>query len=157
MTMKIQTKWFGEMDIDEDKIITFDRGIIGFDEFKQFTLVYDAQKDAESSTMWLQSLDEVSLALPVMKPELLFDHYDPIVEDELINSLGENIKEAELLVLIILTVTQNIKEITCNLKAPIVINIDTMKGIQLIADNDDYMVKHPIYNILEQKSRKDGD
>ena len=109
--MKIQTKWFGEIEIDRDKVITFDRGIIGFDEFKEFTVVYDAQKDAQSSTMWLQSLDEVSLALPVIKPELIFEHYDPIVEDELINSLGENIKEAELLVLVTLTVTQDIKEI----------------------------------------------
>lgn len=155
--MKIQTKWFGEIEIDKDKVITFDRGIIGFDEFKQFTVVYDAQKDAESSTMWLQSLDEVSLALPVIKPELILEHYDPIVEDELINSLGENIKDAELLVLVTLTVTQDIKEMTCNLKAPIIINVDTMKGIQLIADNDDYMVRYPIYNILEQNSRKDGD
>ena len=155
--MKIQTKWFGEIEIDNDKVITFDRGIIGFDEFKQFTIVYDAQKDAQSSTMWLQSLDEVSLALPVIKPELILEHYDPIVEDELINSLGENIKDAELLVLVTLTVTQDIKEMTCNLKAPIIINVDTMKGIQLIADNDDYMVRYPIYNILEQNSRKDGD
>ena len=119
--MRIQTKWFGEIEIDKDKVITFDRGIIGFDEFKQFTIVYDAQKDAQSSTMWLQSLDEV------------------------------------LLVLVTLTVTQDIKEMTCNLKAPIIINVDTMRGVQLIADNDDYMVRYPIYNILEQNSRKDGD
>ena len=152
--MRIQTKWFGEIEIDKDKVITFDRGIIGFDEFKQFTIVYDAQKDAQSSTMWLQSLDEVSLALPVIKPELIFEKYDPIVEDELINSLGENIKDAELLVLVTLTVTQDIKEMTCNLKAPIIINVDTMRGVQLIADNDDYMVRYPIYNILEQNSRK---
>lgn len=155
--MRIQTKWFGEIEIDKDKVITFDRGIIGFDEFKQFTIVYDAQKDAQSSTMWLQSLDEVSLALPVIKPELIFEKYDPIVEDELINSLGENIKDAELLVLVTLTVTQDIKEMTCNLKAPIIINVHTMRGVQLIADNDDYMVRYPIYNILEQNSRKDGD
>ncbi len=155
--MRIQTKWFGEIEIDKDKVITFDRGIIGFDEFKQFTIVYDAQKDAQSSTMWLQSLDEVSLALPVIKPELIFEKYDPIVEDELINSLGENIKDAELLVLVTLTVTQDIKKMTCNLKAPIIINVDTMRGVQLIADNDDYMVRYPIYNILEQNSRKDGD
>ena len=155
--MRIQTKWFGEIEIDKDKVITFDRGIIGFDEFKQFTIVYDAQKDAQSSTMWQQSLDEVSLALPVIKPELIFEKYDPIVEDELINSLGENIKDAELLVLVTLTVTQDIKEMTCNLKAPIIINVDTMRGVQLIADNDDYMVRYPIYNILEQNSRKDGD
>lgn len=32
--MKIQTKWFGEIDTTEDKIITFEKGIIGFEDFK---------------------------------------------------------------------------------------------------------------------------
>ena len=46
---------------------------------------------------------------------------------------------------------------TCNLKAPIILNTDTMKGIQVIADNDDYMVRFPIYDILNNKNRKDGE
>ena len=45
--MKIQTKWFGEIDTTEDKIITFEKGIIGFEDFKKFTIVVDAEKESE--------------------------------------------------------------------------------------------------------------
>ena len=40
--MKVQTKWFGEIEVSDDKIITFDKGIIGFEDWKKYTLVYDA-------------------------------------------------------------------------------------------------------------------
>lgn len=155
--MKVQTKWFGEIDTSEDKVITFEKGIIGFESYKKYMIVFDAQKEAESSIMWLQSLDDAALALPVMKPELVKEDYDPVVEDELINTIGENIKDAQLVVLVTLTVPSDITKMTCNLKAPIIINADTMKGIQLIADNDDYQVRMPIYDILDSKKEKDGE
>lgn len=155
--MKVQTKWFGEIDTSEDKIITFEKGIIGFEEYKKYIIVFDAQKEAESSIMWLQSLDDAALALPVMKPELIKADYDPVVEDELLNSLGENIKDAQLAVLVTITVPSDITKMTCNLKAPVIINVDTMKGIQLIADNDDYQVRMPIYDILDSKKERNGD
>lgn len=155
--MRVNTKWFGEIEIDDEKIITFEKGIIGFEDSKKFALVYDAGKEENTSIMWLQSLSEVSLAIPVIKPEVVKGDYDPIVEDEIVNSLGDNIKDAELLVLVTLTVPSEIKDMTCNLKAPIIINVDTMKGVQLIADNEDYMVRYPIYDILEKKKEKGGE
>ncbi len=155
--MKIQTKWFGEVEIDDNKIITFDKGIIGFEDQKKFALVYDSDKENGSEIMWLQSMDEVSLAIPVMKPELVKPDYDPVVEDELINSLSDNIKDAELIVLVVLTVPSDLTKMTCNLKAPIIINVDAMKAIQLIADNSDYLVRFPIYDILNDKNEKGGE
>lgn len=146
--MKVETKWFGTVDITEEKILTFEKGIIGFDDFKKYTIIYDSEKEEETAIMWLQSLDEPSLALPIMKPELVCPNYDPIVEDELVNTLGSDIKNANLLVLCTLTVPSDLTKMTCNLKAPVIINADTLKGIQLIADNDDYMVRYPIYDIL---------
>lgn len=149
--MRIKTKWFGEVDTDDNKIITFEKGLIGFEDHKKFAIVYDSDKSADSSVMWLQSLDDEMLALPVIKPEVVYGEYDPIVEDELINSLGENIMDAELAVVVVLTVPADITNMTCNLKAPIIINVDTMKAVQVIADNEDYMVRFPIYDVLNNK------
>ena len=59
--MQVNTKWFGTVDIDDNKIITFDLGIIGFEYCKQFTLIYDVDKGDEAAIMWLQSLDEAAL------------------------------------------------------------------------------------------------
>lgn len=155
--MRVETKWFGEIEIDEAKVITFEKGLIGFEECKRYTIIYDAEKEQKTSIMWLQSLDQVALALPIMKPELVCPDYDPIVEDELIHSLGDNIQNAELLVVVALTVPSDITQMTCNLKAPIIINIDALKGIQLIADNEDYLVRFPIYDLLNEKQERDGE
>jgi flagellar assembly factor FliW len=154
--MKVQTKWFGDMEISEDKIFTFEKGIIGFEEFKSFTIVFDAEKEDKTSIYWLQSTEEAALAIPMIDPRNVKEDYDPIVEDELVNTLGQNIQDAQLEVLTTITVPEDLKKMTCNLKAPIILNTDTMKGIQVIADNDDYLVRFPIYDILENK-RKDGE
>lgn len=154
--MKVETKWFGTVDIADEKVITFARGIFGFEDCTKFVIVYESEQETDHTIMWLQSLDDVSLALPVMKPEIVKEDYDPVVEDELLYSLGDNIKEAELLVLVTLTVPSDITRMTCNLKAPIVINNDTMRGVQLVANNEGYLVKYPIYDILEKKNQKEG-
>lgn len=104
--------------------------------------------------MWLQSVDEAALAIPVINPMLISDAYNPIVEDELLASIGE-FAEDDMLILVTLTVPSDITKMTANYKAPIVINAGTLKGIQLIAENDDYLVKYPVYDIL--KARKDGE
>lgn len=149
--MKVQTKWFGEIEVSDDKIITFEKGIIGFEDWKKYTLVYDAEREEDVSIVWLQAVDEPTLALPIMKPEIVYQNYDPIVEDEIIATLGENIQNAELMVFCALTVPQDLTKMTINLKAPIIINVDTMKGVQLIADNSDYQVRYPIYDILKKE------
>ena len=134
--MKVDTRWFGTIDIDDEKIITFDLGVIGFEDCKKFTLIYDVDKGDEASIMWLQSLDEPEIALPMLKPELIKEDYDPIVEDEMLKALGSDIKDADLIVFCVLTVPADITKMTINLKAPIIVNADTLKGVQLIADNN---------------------
>ena len=57
--MRVNTKNFGIIDISEDKIITFDNGIIGFEDYKKYTLIYDAdsKEKSDSAIMWLQSME----------------------------------------------------------------------------------------------------
>ena len=113
--------------------------------------VYDAEKEENISIIWLQAIDEPTLALPVMKPEFVYETYDPVVEDELLKSLGDDIQDDNIRVYCALTVPQDITKMTINLKAPIIVDFDTMKGIQLIADNSEYQVRYPIYDILKKE------
>ena len=71
--------------------------------------------------------------------------------------LGDNIKDEDLLIFVTITVPTDITKMTCNLKAPIVIDSETLKGVQLIVDNEDYLVKYPIYDYLKVQSGKDGE
>ena len=148
--MLIQTKYFGEIDLTEDKIITLERGLFGFEEFKKYTILYDCEKEGGANVSWFQSVDEPTLALPVMNPLLVKEDYNPVVEDELLSGIGE-ISEENLVILLTMTVPADIKEMSVNLKAPIIINADTRKGVQLIVENQDYEVKYKIYDLLKEK------
>ena len=150
--MLVKTKFFGEVNLPEEKIITFDRGLIGLPEFKQYTILYDCEKE-DSNISWLQSVEEPTLALPIIRPWLVKEDYNPIVEDELLSHLGE-LTEENLVILVTMTVPANhVEEMSVNLKAPIVINTDTRKGAQIVAENEDYEVKYKIYELL--KARKE--
>ena len=147
--MRVQTKFFGEVDLPEEKIITFDRGLIGLTDYKKFTILYDCEKE-ESNVSWLQCVEEPTLALPVIKPWIVKEDYNPVVEDELLNHLGE-LTEDNLVLLLTMTVPTDIKQMSVNLKAPIVINADTRKGAQIICENQDYEVKYKVYDVLKEK------
>ena len=125
--MQVKTKWFGTLEIGEDKIITFQKGLIGLDKFKKYTIVYNTEKSDTATIMWLQSIEDENIAIPVMNPELFMTDYDPIIEDALLESLGD-IETAELIVLVTLTVPSDIIKMTSNLKAPIIINSDNLKA-----------------------------
>lgn len=154
--MKVNTRLFGEIEIEKEKIICFENGIIGFPDCKQFTLIFDETEDGERKNIsWLQSLDEPSFALPVMDPLLVKDDYNPQVEYELLKGLG-NLTEENTYVLVTVTVPSDIKKLSVNLKAPIVINVDELKAEQLIVE-DGFPVKYMIYDILQNKKKKAGE
>lgn len=151
--MSVNTKMFGEIEIEKEKIITFDKGLIGLPNLKKFALITDLEAK-DSKIQWLQSLDEPSMTLPVINPYEILDEYNPVVEDELLNSLGE-FKEEDLMLMVTIRVPEDITQMSINLKGPIVINVETKKGCQIIVE-DDMQVRFPVYDILKEKKEKGG-
>ena len=152
--MNVKTRHFGDVEIDDSKVITMDNGLFGFENYKKYVLLYDSSSDEIPNIQWLQSLDEELLALPVMIPTTVVSDYNPVVEDETLASLGEW-KEEDVSMLVTVTVPEDIKKMSINLKAPIVINTTTMKGCQVVAENPEYEVKHMIYELLEAARAKE--
>lgn len=152
--MRVNTRLFGEVDIADEKIITFPGGIIGFPEMTQFTLIYDEEQGTSAGIRWLQSLNEPGFAMPVMDPLIVKNDYNPEVDDELLKSIG-NVNTENILVLVTVTVPADITKMTVNLQGPIIINIEERKACQVIVDAEQYPVKYPIYEILQ--ARKAGE
>lgn len=152
--MKIDTRIFGEVDIEDEKIITFDKGIIGFPDMKKFTLIFDEEKGSDAGIRFLQSVEEPKFAMPVMDPLLVKDGYNPTVNDELLAGVGK-LTEDNILVLVSVTVPSDITKMSVNLQGPFVINTAEKKGCQVIVEGDDCPVRFPIYDIL--KARKGGE
>lgn len=145
--MKILTKIFGEIEVNEEKVLNFDEGIIGFPDLNRFMLIHDVE--AEKKTVsWLQSIDEPAFAMPVVDPLAVDPEYNPVVEDELLRPLGDMVEE-DIIVLVTMTVPADVKKATVNLKAPIVVNSKNLKACQIILDDEKYLVKHPVYDALK--------
>lgn len=148
--MIINTRCFGEINIGEEKIIRFENGIFGFEEFKTYTILYNNDKDTEGHIFWLQSVEEPTLALPMINPLMVDRDYDPCVTDDSIKEVGE-LTEENVAMFVIITVPSDLTKMTANLKAPIIINSDNQRGAQVVAQNPEYPVKFNIYEILNNK------
>ena len=66
--MKADTRLFGPIEIEDEKIIEISQGIIGFPDLKHFTLIYDSERETQSAIRWLQSMDDGDIAMPVIAP-----------------------------------------------------------------------------------------
>ncbi len=146
--MKLATRIFGKVEIDDSKIISFPNGIIGFPDLKKFILMFDEEKGTDT-IKWLQSIDEPSFAMPVMDPLIVCPDYKPEVDRTTVDIIGE-LSNDDLLVLVTVTVPHDLKQMTVNLMGPFIINVKECKAVQTIVDNDEYPVKFPIYEILQK-------
>lgn len=152
--MKINTRVFGEVEIADDKIITFEKGIVGFPHMKRFTLLHDAEKGKRVGIRYLQSIDEPQFAMPVMDPLVVKENYNPQICDELLKDLGM-LTQDNVLVLVTVTVPSDLTKMTVNLQGPIIINVDEKKACQMIVEGEEFPVRFPIYHILQ--ARKAGE
>ena len=157
--MHIDSRVFGEIDIDDDKIIRFEDGVIGFEEYHNYALIYDDEKKkgANGGIMWLQCMDEPELAFPVADPLHIYPGYNPVVEDEWLASIGEFNDVEDIFLLSILTVPSDITKVTANLKAPVIINMITRKACQTIVNNEEYEIKYNIYDYVQSLKKKEAE
>lgn len=150
--MKLETKLFGEIEIDESRIITFTDGIIGFPDMKRFLLIHDEESDNHFIS-WLQSIEEPTYAVPVICPLDVLEDYNPFIAEELLKTI-EPYQTENLAIFTTIRVTDKIEEMTSNFRAPFIINSDNKTGCQVIVEDEQYLVKYPIYEILKQKKER---
>ena len=152
--MLIETKLFGEIGVDESKLIRFVNGIVGFPDLTDFLLIHDSE--GNGNIQWLQSVQEPAFAMPVMNPLLIKEDYNPTIEDELLKPL-EITDPEDFFVLVTVTVPKEIEKMSVNLMAPIIISGKTRKANQIIVDQEGYDVKFPIYEILKAAKERAGE
>lgn len=154
--MLVNTRIFGEIAIEDEKILTFEQGLFGFEEYSKYAVVYDTEKQTQNGIMWLQSIENGNLAFPVMNPLLVEGGFNPVIEDEWLAPIGEFQSQEDIYVLAILTVPADITRMSVNLKAPLIINSITRKGCQLVVNNEEYKVTHEIYDYFRSLKEKEA-
>ena len=151
--MKIDTKYFGMIEIGDEKIIHFENGIMGFEEYKDYTLLYNSEAEEKPFFSWLQCVTEKNLAFPVVNPLNVIKDYNPVVEQALLEPLGE-LKDEDIVLLVFATIPKDVKETSVNMKAPIIVNSANGKAIQVILEKGGYKIKHKIINDLNKETSK---
>lgn len=140
--MKIDTKYFGNIEIGEEKIIHFENGVLGFEDYKDYTILYDNEKE-KSFFSWLQSIEESSLAFPIVNPFNVVENYNPQINDDMLESIG-GLPDEDTIVFLMATIPEDVKQASVNMKAPLIINASSRKGVQIIVEGQEYEIKHKL-------------
>jgi len=151
--MKINTRPFGEVEINEADIIEIKDGIIGFEESTRFVLLSIPEEEPFS---WLQSLDEPALAFVVVNPyAVLSMAYKPRLGGPDLEALGVT-KADQLILYCIVVVPENPANMTVNLKAPVAFLEQEKRGKQVILLNEEYMVRHRLLEEMQKLLPSEG-
>lgn len=141
--MKVRTKPYGEIDIEDRQRISFPRGLFGFEELREFALLDAAQQPF----YWLQSLERVEVAFVLIDPRFFRPDYTPDVDPEELEELGLASAD-EALIFAIVTIPQTVQRMTANLQGPVVFNRTTHVGRQFISTNPRWGIRHVIQDEL---------
>lgn len=129
--MRLVTAEFGELEIPEDEIIYFPKGIIGFEKFKKFYLL--KHKDFQPF-YWLISVEDPQLHLPVIDP---IESVSDDLQDLLLKQLQSKLrKEADIEILAIVNIDAGRGKVTANLKGPILIDYSLQYGEQVVVEDE---------------------
>ncbi len=139
----------GEIEVPEDKVIVFEGGIPGFEHLKKFTVV----SNGSDPIMWLVSLEDESVALPVINPWLVRIDYTFDISEDVMRNL-EIEEEEDISVWAVLVIPpENPSKMTVNLMAPIIVNNKSRKAQQIILENSEYGIRHLVSEEIERSRR----
>ncbi len=150
--MRVETTKFGTLEARVESTISLPEGLVGFEGLKRFVLL---EREGEQPFKWLQSLDEPSIAFVVIDPMTFKrDYLVPIEEGDAARLGIEHPDDAALLVIV--TIPKEREGMTANLQGPLVINLKSKVGKQLVLAEGPYTTKHNVLEELKASSLVQG-
>ena len=139
--MEVQTTRFGTVDIAEDRVITFPKGLLGFSEQLRYCLL---QPSDDACFFWLQCVDDPTLAFVVTDPSLFFNDYSVPIRAEQAEDLRlNNLDDAQVFVI----VNRVGGKLTGNLQGPLVVNTDGRVGEQFVLAEKRWTTRHELISV----------
>jgi flagellar assembly factor FliW len=143
--MRVMTKAYGEMDVDERQKLTFASGLFGFEELRDFVLL-----DAEQQPFyWLQSVESPETAFILVNPFLFRPDYELDISDDELLTIGLDSPEKALIFAIVTIPASG--PITVNLQGPLVVNRDNHHAKQAVLTDSRWTTRHDLMAELEGK------
>jgi flagellar assembly factor FliW len=139
MAVILQSTRFGELEIPEAAVIEFPQGLIGLGG-NRYTLL--ARSD-DAAFVWLHSLDDPALALPLTNPWRFFDSYEVEIADDEAGRLGLD-ADGDTAVYVTVRAAEALEDFSANLRAPILVSGGL--GHQVINQAPDAPVRAPLFS-----------
>ena len=140
VTETIQSR-FGEIAVDTSKMLLFPRGLLGMPDKSRFAVVNFPSEKMQQFAL-LQSLDDKSLSFITLP--ILIDN--PIIAAKDIKTVCHDLQiaEADLALLLIVSVHRLPTEVklSVNARAPVFIDAMRKVGVQYVFQHDQYKVQH---------------
>lgn len=140
--MQIYKTRLGEIQVDEENVITFQQGLPGFADLKRFAIL---PSEESNPVKFLQSLEETDISFAIINPKLFFPDYQPELSALDLQEL-DLVKTEDALVFVIMVITKDPKQITANLLAPVVINPHNKLAKQIVMIGDRYTTRHRVFS-----------
>jgi flagellar assembly factor FliW len=146
--MEVSSSRFGSIQAPQNKIITMERPILGFESLKSFCLI---EREEYRPFVWMQSTDKPDIAFVLANPLIFFPEYHIEVHSKEIAELGVT-DTSSVETWVIITIPENPQEMSANLQGPIIMNVDNRKAKQLVLVNSDYTVRHELFGSRSTES-----
>ncbi len=142
--MIVKTGRFGQLTIGNEEIVSAPNGLLGFPDLKKFCLVDPVD---DTLILWLQSIDQPEIAFPVLEPKIFrADYATRLSAAELRELKLTNVNNSA--VFSILTIPEDVTQMSANLKAPIVINLKEQIMRQVVLQENEYSIKNLMFKEL---------
>ncbi|MEO8126741.1 MAG: flagellar assembly protein FliW [Bryobacteraceae bacterium] len=138
--LRCATKNFGVLEYDAGAVVTFPRGLPGFESETSFVPI---EQEASKPALFLQSVVTPKLCFIALPMESIDPAYQLKVSDEDLQVIGAGARESESLRCLAVVCAGRGRP-TANLLGPIVINQETRQAVQAVRDDARYAVEHPL-------------
>jgi flagellar assembly factor FliW len=137
----VESSRFGLIEVPEDIVLTFEQGMIGFPELRRYAIIKQRE---DSVFMWLHSLDDGSLAFPVVLPWVFYWDYEVDLSDADMSAIGVS-RADEISIYCVVNVGADVRNATINLFSPIVVNNVGRHARQVINTIDGYSTRDRLF------------
>lgn len=137
----IESCRFGNLEVDNDQIITFPTGLVGFSELRGFVAI---DHGSDSPFVWLQAIEDPAVAFLVVDPAVFIADYAPLMSEACADALQMSESTQRVVYTIVNIPPGQPEEMTLNLAGPIVVNVEKRLAAQLVLEDEIYELKHKV-------------
>lgn len=142
MLLVVNTAYFGELEYEQENVIKFKEGILGFENKSEYVLILNT--DPELPFHYLQSVEDSELMFIATSPHYFVSDYDFEIPDSVVEFLGIENPE-DVMIYTLTVIPEETEKTSINLKAPLVINLKNKHAKQVVLD-EKYRLKHYIFD-----------